>query len=316
MNMSKKPSPYSDYYGNSDRGVILVGRLIALVLILVLIAGIVYFVYQRGLPGGQRAVGDSLRGAMSTAGQSAENAATTARVKVAYALSRSVSAFDIGVETHNGVVTLTGQVPSEQASRLAEQIARQTSGVDDVVNQLGIDPAVQPDAEREQLGTRVADLELRTQIADSLAADPELRGEQVSVESRDGQVLLSGEVETERRKQRAERIAWGHPDARQVDNRLTVRTEEGVETTDRLGRRVEFELYSSRAFDLENINVRTDNATVILSGTVRSPAERMLAERITRDVDGVRNVQNRLSVESPQAPSRTVPPTPPATVPR
>jgi hyperosmotically inducible periplasmic protein len=305
--MSKKQSSYPTHHRHSERGAILVGRLIALVLILVLVAGIAYFVYERGLPGSQRAVGDSLRGAVHSAGQAAEDAATTARVNVAFALSRSVSAFDVGVETSDGVVTLTGQVPSEQASRLAEQIAGQTSGVENVVNRLSIDPAVQPDPEREQLGTRVADLELRTQIADSLAADPELRGERISVDARDGQVTLTGEVESDRRRERAERIAWGHPDARGVENQLAVRVEEAPETTDRLGRRVEFELYSTRALDLENINVRTENDEVILSGTVRSPAERLLAERVAGDVEGVRNVQNRLTVAAPEGPPPAAP---------
>jgi hyperosmotically inducible periplasmic protein len=296
-------------YGlSNEKGAVAAGRLIALVIILILVAGIALFVYNRGLPGSQRAVGDSLRGALSSAGQAAEDAATTTRVNAAFALSRSVSAFDVGVETNNSVVTLTGQVPSEQASRIAEQIARHTSGVEEVVNRLSIDPAVQPDPEREQLGPRVADLELRTQVADSLAADPELRGEQISVETSEGQVILTGEVESETQKERAERLAFDHPAARQVDNRLAVRREDTQRTEDRLGRRVEFELYSSRAFDLERINVRTENDTVILSGTVRSPAEQMLAERIARDVDGVRNVENRLAVESQQAPQTSPPP--------
>ena len=67
------------------------------------------------------------------------DAATTTRVKTALALNKQVSAFDIHVETSNDNVTLTGQVPTDNDRRVAEEIVRGTKGVTTVVNNLKVD---------------------------------------------------------------------------------------------------------------------------------------------------------------------------------
>ena len=71
------------------------------------------------------------------------DAATTTRVKTALALNKQVSAFDIHVETTNKNVTLTGQVPTDNDKRVAEEIVRGTKGVATVANNLKVDPKVQ-----------------------------------------------------------------------------------------------------------------------------------------------------------------------------
>jgi len=71
------------------------------------------------------------------------DAATTTRVKTALALNKQVSVFDIHVETSNNNVTLTGQVPTDNDRRVAEEIVRGTKGVATVANNLKVDPKVQ-----------------------------------------------------------------------------------------------------------------------------------------------------------------------------
>jgi osmotically-inducible protein OsmY len=58
-------------------------------------------------------------------------------------LNKQVSAFDIHVETSNNNVTLTGQVSTDNDSRVAEEIVRGTKGVDTVANNLKVDPKVE-----------------------------------------------------------------------------------------------------------------------------------------------------------------------------
>ena len=48
----------------------------------------------------------------------------------------TVKARDIDVDTHGGVVYLRGTQPSQEAARRAVQIAQQTDGVVNVVNEL------------------------------------------------------------------------------------------------------------------------------------------------------------------------------------
>ena len=100
---------------------------------------------------------------MSQAGDSAGNSATsaghavkhvyqgtataisdtviTAKVKSNLHENKVTNAGDIHVETVAGVVTLTGTVPSANASMTAEQVTGQTDGVKSVLNKLTTVPA-------------------------------------------------------------------------------------------------------------------------------------------------------------------------------
>ncbi len=63
-----------------------------------------------------------------------------------------------------------------------------------------------------------------------------------------------------------------------------------------MARRVEFALFSTRAIDLDLVQVQVDDGVVTLGGVVRSRAEKLLAERTAREVEGVRQVVNNLQV--------------------
>jgi osmotically-inducible protein OsmY len=78
-----------------------------------------------------------------------EDTATTSAVKSALALNKQLSSFDIHVDSTNNPgksgndVTLTGHVPTEDDKRVAEEVARSTKGVANVVNNLQVDPKTQ-----------------------------------------------------------------------------------------------------------------------------------------------------------------------------
>ena len=65
------------------------------------------------------------------------DATTTASVKMELVASE-VKARDINVDTMNGIVTLKGNVQSEELSQLAEKIAKNTQGVKEVKNEIKI----------------------------------------------------------------------------------------------------------------------------------------------------------------------------------
>jgi hypothetical protein len=65
---------------------------------------------------------------------------------------------------------------------------------------------------------------------------------------------------------------------------------------EKLARRVEFELYSTRAVDLEAINVMVRNGVATLSGRVHSSEESDLAHVTAQGVKGIRSVTNNLKV--------------------
>lgn len=73
-----------------------------------------------------------------TFSQSVIDATTTASVKMALALASDVTAHDINVDTRWGTVMLKGAVASKAERTRAEQVARDTAGVKDVVNDLEV----------------------------------------------------------------------------------------------------------------------------------------------------------------------------------
>jgi osmotically-inducible protein OsmY len=65
-----------------------------------------------------------------------EDLTTTARVKTKLLTDRNIAGTKINVDTRGDVVTLAGEVGSAEEKQLAEQLARNTGDVKDVLNQL------------------------------------------------------------------------------------------------------------------------------------------------------------------------------------
>jgi osmotically-inducible protein OsmY len=75
------------------------------------------------------------RGPAERAGQVVDDSMITAKVKSAFVADKEVSALNIGVNTNNGVVQLTGKGSPEEA-RKATEIARNVAGVRAVQNNI------------------------------------------------------------------------------------------------------------------------------------------------------------------------------------
>ncbi|MEZ5332729.1 MAG: BON domain-containing protein [Thermoanaerobaculia bacterium] len=255
---------------------------------------------------------EGLETTVSSVQQASVDAITTAKVKTALALSERVAAFDVDVDSVDGTVTLEGDVASDETRQLAEDIARETSGVEQVRNRLRVDPGVQPDAEAQALARRMEDLEIKAAVQEGLLAEPDLRDAGIAVRVDRGLVRLEGTVPDTEHRLRAELAARGAPGVRAVDNALSVPAEAAPADRDlKLAEAVEFALYSTKAFDLDPVVISAYDGTVSLEGPVRSRAEQLLAERIAAGVEGVQSVANALEVRTPPAePARTVPPEP------
>lgn len=257
------------------------------VLVIVLVVGGVLLYRRDG--------GTSLWDTMRSVKETSQNVATTSKVKTALMLSKHVSTFDVNVTTNQGAVTLTGEVPSEEARRLAAAIAQDTPGVTLVQNNLVVNPGAERN--KDTLADRVADLEIKTIVIDQLAQSPELREKRLTVRVNKRIVTLDGAVDSPAQKRGAEQIVLQVPGVQGLAGQISVANVTGSPETveDKLARRVEFELYSTRAVPLKNVQIRSQDGTVILTGGVGSRAEKLLAERVTQSVDGVKRVVNNLN---------------------
>ena len=259
-----------------------------MLVLLLLVIGAVYYVLARN---------SSIQSAFHSIQESTQDAASTSRVRTALLLSKQVSPFDIKVQTIQGEVTLEGQVPSEQVRTMAGAIAQDTSSVKKLHNNLSVNPSIERNPDREHLGERVADLEIKTLVADALSKNTELAEKHITTEVRDRAVTLGGTVQTVSQKNTADQIAWQVPGVRGLTDNLSLSDAQAMPESpdDKLAHRVEFELYSTKAIPLKNVQIHADNGIVTLTGTVSSRAEKLLAEKTAKSVEGVRRVVNGLA---------------------
>jgi hyperosmotically inducible protein len=271
-----------------ESGRVAVGAIIVVVLI-VLIGGLVWTYSSRR--------GEAVRDTLRLVKDSSQDAATTTKVKTALLLSKHVSAFDTAVGTARGEVTLTGEVPTQDIKRLAAAIAQDTSGVKGVHNNLTVNPGVAGNPEVASIGDRVADLEIKTLVTDQLAQAPELKDERITVQVNKRTVSLDGTVNSPAQRRTADRIVLLVPGVQHLTSNLVVTTGAGAPESpdDKLAHRVEFELYATKAVALKDVQIRSQDGSVFLGGKVGSRAEKLLAERVTQSVGGVKKVVNNLS---------------------
>jgi len=271
------------------------GRISALLAVVAVLAGAGYYFYSYGF--------GSIWSAISSVGGASNDATTSAKVRTALNFSKSISPYPIEVDTSGGVVTLRGTVPSQEAKALAGSIAHDTEGVKEVANEIVVnaDVAMSPDA------ARVFDIDIRTGVESGIARSPELKNQQVTVAVVNRVVPLTGSVDTNVQKAGAEQVASAVDGVASVSNQVQVKNPEPVpdpastakapEDDATLGKRVEFELFRSEAIDISGLTVAAANGQVTLSGSVPTKAERLLAERIARDVTGVSGVANQIVVK-------------------
>lgn len=89
-----------------------------------------------GLALAEPTLGQKVDRAAERTGEYISDSALTAKVKTALIAKTELESMKIDVESTNGVVTLSGEVPNPASIQLAEQVAMQVEGVKDVHNKL------------------------------------------------------------------------------------------------------------------------------------------------------------------------------------
>jgi osmotically-inducible protein OsmY len=120
-------------------------------------------------------------------------------------------------------------------------------------------------------------------------------------------VTLTGTVDTNVQKTGAEQVARAVDGVESVDNQLQAKSGEPVpdpastapapEDDATLAKRVEFEIFRTEAVNITDVKVGASKGQITLTGSVPTKAERLLAERLARDVTGVAGVTNQLVVK-------------------
>jgi hyperosmotically inducible protein len=166
--------------------------------------------------------------------------------------------------------------------------------------------------------TTKSDEALNAQIATRIASDPTLETDAIKVTVENGVATLSGMVATDADKAKAGRLARV-AGIKRVENKLVTRektknkatgtagkvvdkTKEGASKTGEvitdgwITTRIKTKFMGEKLLRESDIKVDTDNHVVTLSGTAATPAARAKAVAIAKDVEGVKQVVDKLMV--------------------
>lgn len=154
-------------------------------------------------------------------------------------------------------------------------------------------------ATNQPLSTQIDDAAITAKIESKLAADPETNPFEIDVDTQDGIVRLSGNVETEAGRREAEKIARETAGVRSVVNDIDIGDPTlGENITDAwILTKIKAKFTADPEINPLNIDIDVVEGVVTLSGKVEDSETRSEAERLARNTKGVKSVRNRIEIE-------------------
>lgn len=196
------------------------------------------------------------------------------------AFDPSVDAGKIGVAAKDGVVTLSGKVPSFADKVAAEKAAKRVSGVKAIAEDIQVELPVFHQRD---------DAEIAAAALNMLAWEVTVPKDAVTVRAERGWLTLEGLVSWQFVRQNAERAVRHLIGVVGVTNLITVAPRvTAADVTEKIRKTFE----RSAEIDAKRVTAETSGSTVTLRGVVHSWTEHDDASRAAYSVPGVTKVEN------------------------
>jgi len=195
-----------------------------------------------------------------------------------------VDAAGIGVAVRDGVVELSGIVPSFLQKLEAEKAARRVEGVTAIAQELIV---------HYPGDTKVADSEIARRVQDILSWDVGVPAGRITIKVERGWLTLAGTVDWNFQREAARKAAARIHGVTGITNLIEIhRIPAAADVRDRI-----VEAFNRHAgLDASQIIVTTERGTVTLDGLVNAWRERGIAERAAWNAPGVTAVKDNLAL--------------------
>jgi hyperosmotically inducible protein len=203
---------------------------------------------------------------------------------------------DIKIQSKDGAVTLTGVVSENFHKSLALETVTDLPGVKSVDNKLEVKGAPP---------TANSDAWLRDKVKVALLFHRSVSAAKTEVEVKDGIVYLRGEAASQSQKELTTEYGRDVEGIKDVKNEMTVsQTSKKVSRT--MGEKIDdasitaqvnMSLLNHRSTSVLNTKVKTKRGVVTVGGKAKNTAEKDLVTKLVADIEGVKSVKNRMTIE-------------------
>jgi len=212
-----------------------------------------------------------------------------------YVFKTYLQADDIKIRSSDGAVTLSGIVLEESHKSLAQDTVTGLPGVKSVDNRLEV---------KGEVPARNSDAWLTTKVKTTLLFHHSVRAGKTEIESRNGIVTLRGEAASLAQKEMTTEYARNVDGVKDVNNEMTVTNSPLLKRTAgekiddaSITAQVKMSLLYHRSTSAHRTKVETKRGVVTLYGKANNESELNWATKLAKDVNGVREVRNRMAIE-------------------
>ena len=191
---------------------------------------------------------------------------------------------DVGVSVEDGVVTLRGNVRSYAEKGAAERVALRVYGVKAVADDLNV---------RLLAGHERSDTDIAQAAVAALKWNTLVPADRVTVAVTNGWLTLRGNLEWQFQKTAATGAVRNLTGVKGIANEIIVKPQ--VNTAD-VQAKIEAAFKRSAEIDARRVHVAAQSGKVVLTGNVRSWAERREAERVAWAAPGVTQIDDRITI--------------------
>ena len=196
----------------------------------------------------------------------------------------SIDANDIGVMVENGIVTLTGHVPTYSQKLAAERAVARIKGVRGIAQEIEV---------RHNLGQGTSDEEIAARVLETLKWSTVVPEGKITVKVERGWVTLSGKLDWFYQRAGAENAVRDLRGVTGITNNIVLKPR--VSPLD-VKKNLEAALRRSAELEADGIRVKVAGNKVTLEGRVKTWRDRRLAERAAWAASGVTAVEDHLTV--------------------